>query len=125
MNQADAKTVLEYLYDIPPALTLLRREMRDIGETEHAQVLSVRKSVMEQDAETIRACLLLLNSRYRKIVEMRYGEHRSWASISVRLYTPDSTVRNWHSMALTRMAEALESVPMSEELVARAHLAGH
>lgn len=124
MTQVDAKTVLEYLYDIPSALTMLRQEMQYPAHTvEQVRAMATRESSLMQDAETIRGCVLMLHSRYRKIIEMRYGEHRTWASISVNLYVPDSTVRHWHGAALTRIAECLDSVPDSRELVERAQLA--
>lgn len=44
----------------------------------------------------------------------------SWANISVRMGAPDSTVRNWHDKAILCLSEALDEVPMAEELLERA-----
>lgn len=124
MTQMDARVVLEYLYDIPSALAMLRQDMQYPAHTvEQVKAMAARESSLKRDAETIKGCILMLHSRYRKIIELRYGEHRTWAAISVRLYVPDSTVRHWHGAALTRIAECLDSVPDAIELVERAQLA--
>ena len=85
--------------------------------------IKVKTQVLESDAAVIRACLDLLNGKYKRVLSMRYRDGYSWAKISVRLYVPESTVRNWHDRALKRLEEALEEAPMVDEILARASCA--
>ena len=52
--------------------------------------------------------------------EMRHRFGYSWGKISVTLGVPDSTARNWYHKAVLCLGEALEDVPMADELVGRA-----
>ena len=51
---------------------------------------------------------------------MRYVRGYSWAKISARLGTADSTARDWHTRAMERLGEVLEELPEAEALVRRA-----
>lgn len=55
---------------------------------------------------------------------MRYVRGYSWAKISARLGTADSTARDWHTRAMERLGEVLEELPEAEALAVarRAHV---
>lgn len=61
-----------------------------------------------------------LSGKYKSILQLRHKCHHSWANISVRMGAPDSTVRSWHDKAVLCLGEALDEVPMAEELLERA-----
>lgn len=90
------------------------------GAWERIQEIDVRLQVLEADAATVRGCMDGLSGKYKRILQMRHQYRYSWAKISVRMGTPDSTVRSWHDRAVKCLGEALEEVPMMDELMARA-----
>ena len=81
---------------------------------------SIKAQVLSTDSEVIRDCLDALNGRYKRVVSMRYRDGYSWARLAVRMEAPDSTVRRWHDRAIQRVGEALEDMPMVDELLGRA-----
>ena len=91
-----------------------------LGVYERLQEIHVRLLVLEGDAAAVRGCLDGLSGKYKSILQMRHKCHHSWAGISVRMGAPDSTVRSWHDKAVACMGEALDEVPMAEELLGRA-----
>lgn len=94
--------------------------LEELGVWERLQEIRVRLLVLEGDAAAIRSCMDGLSGKYKSILQWRHKCHHSWASISVRMGAPDSTVRSWHDKAVLCMGEALDEVPMVEELLARA-----
>lgn len=94
--------------------------LEDLGVWERLQEIRVRLLVLEGDAAAVRGCMDGLSGKYKSILQMRHKCHHSWAGISVRMGAPDSTVRSWHDKAILCMGEALDEVPMVEELLARA-----
>ena len=90
------------------------------GVWERLQEIHVRLLVLEGDAAAVRGCLDGLSGKYKNIQQMRHKCHHSWAGISVRMGAPDSTVRSWHDKAVVCLGEALDEVPMVEELLGRA-----
>lgn len=90
------------------------------GVYERLQEIHVRLLVLEGDAAAVRDCLDGLSGKYKSILQLRNKCHNSWANISVRMGAPDSTVRNWHDKAILCLGEALDEVPMAEELLERA-----
>lgn len=84
------------------------------------QEVSVKIHVLECDAALIRRCLDDLNSKYKRLISLRYQYNYSWAKIAVRTGMPDSTVRNRHDKVIARLTEALSDVPMVDELASRA-----
>lgn len=90
------------------------------GVWERLQEIHVRLLVLEGDAAAVRGCLDGLSGKYKNILQMRHKCHHSWAGISVRMGAPDSTVRSWHDKAVVCLGEALDEVPMVEELLGRA-----
>ena len=85
--------------------------------------IDVKKQVLRGDEAVIRGCLDALNSKYKRLVSMKYLNGYSWAKISVSLGVPDGTVRRWNGKALERLGELLEDAPMVEELLGRASCA--
>lgn len=49
-----------------------------------------------------------------------YVRGYSWAKISARMGTADSTARDWHTRAMERLGEVLEELPEAEALARRA-----
>ena len=90
------------------------------GVYERLQEIHVRLLVLEGDAAAVRGCLDGLSGKYKSILQLRHKCHHSWANISVRMGAPDSTVRSWHDKAVLCLGEALDEVPMAEELLERA-----
>ena len=82
--------------------------------------ISVRDRVLVMDREMIQGCLDILKGEYKRLIFSRYRDRYSWARLSVQNSVPDRTIRRWHDKALDRMGEALEEVPMADELLSRA-----
>ena len=61
-----------------------------------------------------------MSGKYKGLVSMKLLRGYSWGKISVRLGVPDSTARYWYKMALDRLADILDEVPMADELEGRA-----
>lgn len=82
--------------------------------------ISVRDHVLVRDREIIQGCFDVLKGEYKRLIFSRYRDKYSWARIAVQNGVPDRTVRWWHDKAVDRMGEALEEVPMMDELLGRA-----
>ena len=89
----------------------MSERLAEIAETER---------VLSEDEACIRACLDALNGKYKEVIVMRYVRGYSWAKISARLGTADSTARDWHTRAMERLGEVLEELPEAEALERRA-----
>ena len=72
------------------------------------------------DQEDIRGCLDVLKGEYKRLIFARYQDRCSWAKLAVQNGVPDRTIRRWHDRAVDRLGEALEEVPMIDELLGRA-----
>ena len=83
------------------------------------QEISVKEQVLQADAATIRECMDALSGRYKTLLNMKYFRRYSWAKISVLMDMPEATARRWHDKAIDRMGEALEEMPMVDELLGR------
>lgn len=90
------------------------------GVWERMQEVNIRLQVLGADAAAIRDCMDSMGGRYKRLLTMRYEYRYSWAKISVRMGVPDSTVRGWHDRAIRTLGEALDDVPMVDEIVGRA-----
>lgn len=99
-------------------------KLDELGVYERLQEIRVKLLVLQGDAAAVRGCMDGLSYKYKSILQWRYKCHYSWGSISVRMGTPDSTVRSWHDKAILCVGEALDEVPMVEELLRRALRAG-
>lgn len=155
MRDKNTRKIIQYYYEIPEMVRLLREERREqeavydtlrsacgggtpgggmpgkpvenaavradtAGAWERIQEIDVKLRVLEADAAAVRGCMDGLSGKYKRILQMRHQYHYSWAKISVRMGTPDSTVRSWHDRAVNCLREALEEVPMVDELMGRA-----
>ena len=90
------------------------------GVSERLTEIMEKERVLTADAACIRACLDTLNGRYKEVILMRYVRGYSWAKISTKLDTADSTARDWHRKAMERLGEVLEERPNAAEIVRRA-----
>ena len=90
------------------------------GTYDRLQEIRVRLDVLDADAATIRTALDAMSGKYKSLVSMKLLRGYSWGKISVRLGVPDSTARYQFRMALDRLAELLDDVPMADELEGRA-----
>ena len=82
--------------------------------------IAVKDRVLVMDRDVIQGCLDQLGGRYKKLIFERHRDRCSWAKLAVRYGKPDSTVRWWYDSAVERLGEALEEVPMYDEILARA-----
>ena len=78
------------------------------GVSERLAEIEETERVLSGDEACIRACLDALNGKYKEVIVMRYVRGYSWAKISARLGTADSTARDWHTRAMERLGEVLE-----------------
>ena len=82
--------------------------------------ISVRDHVLVRDREIIQGCLDVLKGEYKKLLFSKYRDKYSWAWIEAQSGVPGRTVRWKHDKAVDRLGEALEEVPMVDELLGRA-----
>lgn len=90
------------------------------GVSERLAEIAEAERVLSGDEACIRACLDALNGKYKEVIVMRYVRGYSWAKISARMGTADSTVRDWHTRAMERLGEVLEELPEADALARRA-----
>lgn len=102
----------------PTEALAVRIEARNVWR--RLEEISVRDHVLAMDRENIRACLDVLKGEYKRLIFSRYRDRCSWARLAVQNEVPDRTVRRWHDMAVDQLGEALEEVPMVDEILARA-----
>lgn len=102
-----------------PTETLAERVIEN-GVEARLQEIAVKMAVLEGDSVTIRGCLDALNGKYKRVIFLRNINGYSWARLSAQMGVPDSTARYWHSKAMGRLSEALDDVPMPDELAGRA-----
>ena len=89
-------------------------------ESERLAEIAEAERVLSGDEACIRACLDALNGKYKEVIVMRYVRGYSWAKISARMGTADSTARDWHTRAMERLGEVLEELPEADALARRA-----
>lgn len=92
----------------------------ETGALARAREIGVRVMILDGDAATIRGTLDAMSGKYKRIITLRLLRGYSWGKISAKMGAPDSTIRYWFNMALDRLAENLEEVPMPGELLDRA-----
>ena len=86
------------------------------GVSERLAEIAEAERVLSGDEACIRACLDALNGKYKEVIVMRYVRGYSWAKISARMGTADSTARDWHTRAMERLGEVLEELPEADAL---------
>ena len=74
------------------------------GVSERLAEIAETERVLSEDEACIRACLDALNGKYKEVIVMRYVRGYSWAKISARMGTADSTARDWHTRAMERLS---------------------
>ncbi len=82
--------------------------------------ISVKDRVLAMDRDMIQGCLDVIKGEYKRLIFSKYRDKYSWARIAAASGVPDRTVRWWHDKAVDRLGEALEEVPMVDEILARA-----
>lgn len=82
--------------------------------------ISVRDNVLLMDREIIQGCLDVMKGEYKKLILEKHRDRCSWARMAVQNGVPDRTIRRWYDMAVDRLGEALEEVPMADEILLRA-----
>ena len=102
----------------PTETLALRVDARKVWN--RLEEISVRDHVLAADWENIQGCLDALKGEYKRLIFSRYRDRCSWARLAVQNGVPDRTVRRWHDKAVDRLGEALEEVPMADELLGRA-----
>ena len=141
MREKNVKEIVRYYYEIPEMVRLLKTEQREQeslydtlkgtggdgmpggggpGKPVEAAVIRLDErgdyERLQEIHVRLRGCLDGLSGKYKSILQLRHKCHHSWANISVRMGAPDSTVRNWYDKAVLCLGEALDEVPMAEEL---------
>ena len=132
MRYGSVKHIALYYKAIPGMLRLLRQERAELegnyyglralenGVSERLAEIAEAERVLSGDEACIRACLDALNGKYKEVIVMRYVRGYSWAKISARMGTADSTARDWHTRAMERLGEVLEELPEADALARRA-----
>lgn len=82
--------------------------------------ISVRDHVLVRDREIIQGCLDTLKGEYKRLIFFKYRDKYSWAKIAVRNGVPERTAHWRHDKAVERLGEALEEMPMADEILGRA-----
>ena len=140
MRRKDVKTVIAYYFGIPAMRVLLadeRAELEDeynglhgtsVDGTPHSstpgnptEALAVRvdaKNVWNRLEEiSVRD---RVKGEYKRLLFSKHRDRCSWARMAVQNGVPDRTIRRWYDKAVDRLGEALEEVPMADELLGRA-----
>lgn len=82
--------------------------------------IAVRDRVLETDQEGICGCLDVLKGEYKRLIINRHKDKYSWVRIAAISGVPERTVHWRYDKALDRLGEALEEMPMMDELLRRA-----
>ena len=82
--------------------------------------ISVKDRVLVMDRDVIQGCLDVIKGEYKRLIFSKHKDRCSWARMAVQNGVPDRTIRRWYDKALDRLGEALEEVPMADELLLRA-----
>ena len=102
-----------------PTATLVE-QVDDRNTRDRLEEISVKMQVLVADAAVIRDSIDAVRGKYKRLIFMRYLHKYSWSRISVEIGVPDSTVRSWCVKAMERLGEALDDVPMADEILGRA-----
>lgn len=76
--------------------------------------------MLERDREVITSLLDMLNGDYKTMLIYKLVYDYTWTKISMKLYTPESTLRYRFDLALDRLSECMKELKISEELIKRA-----
>ena len=147
MQRKDVKTVITYYFGIPAMRAMLEDERAELEDEYNSaahdstpgkpteepagqmgagnvrnrlEEISVRDQVLVMDWEAIHDCLNVLKGEYKRLLFIKYRDKYSWVQIAVQNGVPSRTAHWRHDKAMDRLGEALEEVPMVDELLARA-----
>jgi len=81
------------------------------------EAVAVRVHVLETDREKIQDCMNAINGEYTRLILYRYRDKYSWVKIAVKMGITERTAKRWGERALDRLGEALEEVPIADELL--------
>lgn len=84
------------------------------------EMVAVRVHILETDREKIQDCLNAINGEYTRLILYRYRDKYSWVKIGEKLGITERTAKRWGERALDRLGEALEEMPMPDEILGRA-----
>ena len=96
----------------------IRADARNVRN--RLEELAILDHVLTTDSDSIRCCLDVLKIEYKKLILARYRNKYSWARIATTYNAPERTVHWWHDKAIDRLGEALEEMPMADEILGRA-----
>ena len=121
MRYGSVKHIALYYKAIPGMLRLLRQERTEL-EGNYYGLRGLACDGMPRGSSpgkpTEESGLRALENK--EVIVMRYVRGYSWAKISARMGTADSTARDWHTRAMERLGEVLEELPEAEALARRA-----
>ena len=84
------------------------------------ETVAVRIHALETDREKIQDCINAINGEYIRLILYRCRDKYSWAKIGIKLGITERTAKRWGERALDRLGEALEEMPMPDEILGRA-----
>jgi DNA-directed RNA polymerase specialized sigma24 family protein len=87
---------------------------------EKLEMVAVRVHILETDREKIQDCLNAINGKYTRLILYRYRDKYSWVKTGEKLGITERTAKRWGERALERLGEALEEMPMPDEILGRA-----
>ncbi|NCE63044.1 hypothetical protein D1159_00260 [Pseudoflavonifractor sp. 524-17] len=102
----------------PTEVLALQADARNVWN--RMEEISVKDRVLTMDRDMIQSCLDAIKGEYKRLIFFKYRDKYSWVQIAVANGVPDRTVRWWHDKAVDRLGEALEEVPMVDEILGRA-----
>ena len=102
----------------PTETLALRADARNVWN--RMEEITVKDRVLTMDRDMIQGCLDAIKGEYKRLIFSKYRDRYSWARIAAASGVPDRTVRWWHEKAMDRLGEALEEVPMADEILLRA-----
>ena len=87
---------------------------------EKLEMVAVRVHILETDREKIQDCLNAINGKYTRLILYRCRDKYSWVKTGEKLGITERTAKRWGERALERLGEALEEMPMPDEILGRA-----
>lgn len=106
------------LYHNPTEALAVRVDARNVWN--RLEEISVKDRVLVMDRDVIQGCLDVIKGEYKRLIFLKHRDRCSWARMAVQNGVPDRTIRRWYDKAVGRLGEALEEVPMADELLLRA-----
>lgn len=99
----------------------LAEKAEERGYTERLHDLEIQKTILQGDSRVIWEQIWTLNDVYRRIIKGLWMKGHSFEEMANEIDYSVSHTKRKKVEALVRMAEALEWMPMAEEIRARAY----